>query len=67
MYNVGMYEQWCMMQGYMSSAAVNVGGWCRLAGMEVLVTLHDENMRRMMIDDGDNGNDDCGLMTLPEL
>ena len=34
--------------GYMSSAAVNVGGWCRLAGMEVLVTLHDEDMTRMI-------------------
>ena len=37
----------------MSRAAVNVGGWCRLAGMEVLVTLHDENMMRMrIINDG---------------
>ena len=34
--------------GYMSSAAVNVGGWRRLAGMEVLVTLHDEDMTRMI-------------------
>ena len=47
---------------------MNVGGWCRLAGMEVLVTLHDENMMRMMIiNDDDIGCDNDVFIALPEL